>query len=133
MSETLHVLNDIICEYGYVILVISIVVDFYILVTMSEGAHHTFFISLLIRGVSNSGSSGVEGQFLGRGGEPRSFFPFSGGEDGTRCFSNLNPGVQNTGSSGDSRLSGIFKQQCKSKREAWRKNKHKNAFLLLQS
>jgi len=35
------------------------------------GAHHTFFISLLTKGVSNAGSSGVEGQLLGRGGESR--------------------------------------------------------------
>lgn len=64
-----------------------------------------------MKGVSKAGSSGVEGQLLGRGGESRSFFPFSGGEDGMRCFSILNPGVQNTGGSGDSRLSEIFKHK----------------------
>lgn len=56
----------------------------------------------------------MEGQLLGRGGESRSFFSFSGGEDRMRCFSILNPGVKNTGGSGDSRLSEIFKQTCKS-------------------
>lgn len=101
-----------------------IVVDFYMLVTkvMSSGAHHTFFISLLTKGVSNAGSSGVEGQLLGRGGESRSFFLFSGGEDGTQCFSILNPGVQNTGGSGDSRLSEYLNNNANQKREAW-KNK----------
>lgn len=106
--KPLHILNDIIyIIWLNIILVMFIVVDFYMLVTkvMSSGVHHTFFISLLTKGVSNAGSSGVEGQLLGRGGESRSFFLFSGGEDGTQCFSILNPGVQNTGGSGDSRLS----------------------------
>ncbi len=67
---------------------------------------YTFLVltSLFTYGVWKAGTSGVEGRISGRLGDSGSSLPWASEEQWLFAFLILNPGVQNTGGSGDSKL-----------------------------